>query len=69
MAVTPKIWRGCAIQPSSGIKYGMMYTAACPPFFNKIVLAKKPCESSFVSTKLVINLAIKLGGWNSRRFF
>ena len=47
-----------------------MYTASCPLFiFLKILLVKKPCESSFVSTKLAINLAIKFNGGNSRRFF
>ena len=69
MAVTPKIWRGCAIQPSSGIKNGMMYTAVCPLFYFKDFFSEKAMRSSLVSTKLAINLAIKVRGINSRRFF
>ena len=46
LAVTPKIWRGCAIQPLSVIKNVIVYDAQCPLFiYFCIFLAKKLSES------------------------
>ena len=46
LAVTPKIWRGCAIQPLSVIKKVILYDAQCPLFiYFCILLAKKLGES------------------------